>query len=114
MLTRMSTQPRASMALDIACTTCSRSVTSILSTTALRSIASISQATNFGSSVVISAMATSAPCLASTKAMPRPMPWPPPVTTAVFPVRSASIATSLAGPRSLSEDSFLETQNATQ
>lgn len=55
---------------------------------ARRPVVSISSATCCASSCFISAMTTSAPACASIRALARPMPLPPPVTTATLPVKS--------------------------
>ena len=99
LFTRMSTRPNASATCAAIPCTCSESRTSASTPSDLRPSASIScttgstgrwmrsvpPATASGSRATI---ATSAPCSASVSAIPRPMPWLPPVTTATLPVRS--------------------------
>src|SRR5438552_4513708 len=94
LLTRMSIFPSVSRVRSIMALTSAELVTSAFIATTLRPSALTSPATFSAFSTWMSGIAMSAPSRAIASRMPRPMPLPPPVTTATLPasrMRSPSI-----------------------
>ena len=92
--TRLSIAPNASTVARTASSTWRRSPTSHASATASPAAARISSATAAPRSLSRSTTATRAPSVANMRAMPRPMPWPAPVTMATFPASMSTIVPS--------------------
>src|SRR5262245_46205313 len=85
LLTRMSILPNASRVRSTIVLTSAALVTSVFMATTLRPSPLTSPATFSALSTWMSGIATSAPSRASASTMPRPIPLPPPVTTATLP-----------------------------
>ena len=92
LFTRMSTRPSASCARAIATSSCAASVRSA-GTATQRALGSraISAAAAASRAASRATMATATPSCASSRAIARPMPSEPPVTTAAFPQSPSSI-----------------------
>src|SRR6266542_1373233 len=86
LFTTMSSWPSCARASSTARLTSGRRVRSQLSASPFTPSASISRLTASALSARMSSTATSAPSWASANAMARPMPRPPPVTSAVLPL----------------------------
>ena len=97
LLTRQSIRPKVSTAACISASTCSGSRTSVGSASAVPPEPSISAAVSASGSARRPATTTAAPSRENSSAMARPMPLPPPVTTATCPsnVPSASIGLAI-------------------
>ena len=93
LFTRMSIRPRSFLIRSNEALTSAALVTSQRIDIALRPSARTSFTTDSALASWMSGMAMSAPSFAMHKTIPRPMPAPPPVTTATLP--SSLIASSL-------------------
>src|SRR5664280_13906 len=94
LLCRTSTWPSCANTLSASASTALGSETSSAWATALPPAASIARATSSAVPPLRSATWTLAPCRASRSAVARPMPEPPPVTTATLPCRLGSLLTA--------------------
>src|SRR6266403_672702 len=93
--TRMSTPPNARATRSVAPFTASSLVTSIATPIALPPALPMAEATFCAASRFTSAIATETPWLASSSAMPLPMPLAAPVTIADFPARFIELSSVL-------------------
>src|SRR5438876_372305 len=92
LFTRMSILPHASRVRSTIALTSAALVTSVFIATTLRPSALTSVATFSACSTWMSAIAMSAPSRAIASTIPRPMPLPPPVTTATLPASRMRIS----------------------
>src|SRR2546428_800161 len=92
LFTRMSILPHASRVRSTIALTSAELVTSVFIATTLRPSALTSVATFSACSTWMSAIAMSAPSRAIASTIPRPMPLPPPVTTATLPASRMRIS----------------------
>src|SRR5712691_9278039 len=98
LLTRMSIFPSVSRVRSIMALTSAELVTSAFIATTLRPSALTSPATFSAFSTWMSGIAMSAPSRAIASRMPRPMPLPPPVTTATLPASRMPISFVAGSP----------------
>jgi len=98
LLTRMSIFPSVSRVRSIMALTSAELVTSAFIATTLRPSALTSPATFSAFSTWMSGIAMSAPSRAIASRMPRPMPLPPPVTTATLPASRMRISFVAGSP----------------
>src|SRR5688572_29904340 len=92
LLTRMSMRPSVSRVRSTIDLTSALLVTSVFMASTLRPSAFTSSATFSAFSTWMSGIAMSAPSLAMARTIPRPMPLPPPVTTATFPASRIAVS----------------------